>query len=183
VPKIDFTTALARLLGNAALREKFATDPSAVAEQMGIRDEDRASLIALPSAELEFQAGTLLRKRFHEARKLAPKTFSQLGQESWNRFKNYADSHWPEGHQRHVLDALAFCEHLQTPSNSERNRLHFIASRRRLMLRWTTDLPGTANLALQILRRSRDGAIRESAIYFGLQASGGTTTSITTAVP
>jgi len=165
MPAIDFTTALARLLREPALRREFAHDASSVAGRLHVRAEDRAAVVALPLAALERQAETLLRKRFHEARKLAPHTFALLGERAWERFGSYALAHWPAGHHRHLLDALGFCEDLGTPCKSECNRLRFLAANRRLRIHWPTDQRGGG---LQILFRTRDGSLRESTVQLGI---------------
>jgi hypothetical protein len=60
---IDFTTALARLLANPALRAAFAAAPETTAERLAVRETDRAVFVGLDPNELEFQAQTLANKK------------------------------------------------------------------------------------------------------------------------
>src|SRR4051812_929882 len=78
VNEIDFSTALGRLLRDAALREQFARDPALVAALLQVRDGERAEFAALSPEEIEVQATILLRKRFDAVRRLIPVTMERL---------------------------------------------------------------------------------------------------------
>jgi len=41
---------------------------------------------------------------------LIPSTISRIGTQSGDLFREYATRHWPQGHRRHILDAIGFAE-------------------------------------------------------------------------
>ena len=163
----DFTTALGRLLRDKALRQNFARDPAAVAAELGFDGSDYEAFVALSPDELECQAFALLQKRFYEVQKLAHVTCSRLGAKAWNFFVSYARAYWPKGHNRHLLDAVAFCERTAVRCRSELYRLQFALGKRRFAVHPVTDLQVEARRrpALQILTRSCRGNITERAIF------------------
>ena len=166
----DLSTALGRLLCDSALREAFARNPAAVAALLEVRPVDYEVFTFLSPVEIEDQARALLKKRFHEVRKLAPITCGQLGPRASSSFDAYAQTHWPEGHCRHLRDALAFYERAAGRCQSELNRLRFSLGRRRFVVHAVADLPVNSRpqRALQILTRSRGGVINERAIFLRL---------------
>jgi hypothetical protein len=156
----DLTRAIARLLVDEELRR----DPVAAAERLGIPE-----LARLDPAQLEAQARTLLRKRFHEVRKLVPQTIANLGPQAACRFEEFAHGFWPTGHRRHLQDALRFCEALGSQANrAETHRVRFALGPGRMALYVVSDLLllGRRRRALQILFRGR--RIREWAVFFRL---------------
>jgi hypothetical protein len=167
VAEIDFTTALGRLLRDDALRAKFSSDPAAVATELGVSRHDYEAFVALSANQIERQALALLQKRYHDVRKFARVTCNRLGTTAWSTFVVYAQSHWPTGHNRHLRDALAFCERTVNRCGCELNRLQFALGKRRFAFHPVKDLPINARLhpALQILSRSRRGNITERAIF------------------
>ncbi len=56
---LDFTTALARLLANSRLREKFAESPAKITEQLHIKDGAREAILAIDPAALDAQVEQL----------------------------------------------------------------------------------------------------------------------------
>lgn len=170
---IELTTALGRLLRDAALRQLFRQDPTGTARVFGVREDLLSALTSLDPDELDLQADTLLRKRLHEVQRLLPNTFARLGAAAHELFLRYAGNHWPEGHLRHVEDAAAFEQYLLQYGRdyvclSELNRVAFLASRRRIAVHWAPDvwLSGRRRHAIQILYRLR-GCPRQLVLYLG----------------
>ena len=172
VATIDLITALGRLLHDGALRDALATNPQAVALQLGIREDDRSALIRLIPEDLEFQARVLLHKRLDAVRRILPETFRQLDGNSWPSFHQYARTNWPTGDDSRVVDAYEFCRHLKqcSPESlcaAEWNRLQFGLSKKRLALHWV-HRPTTAKkniLALQVFLRVRTMRCHEIILY------------------
>lgn len=142
----DFTSALAQLLVNAHLRQKFRDNPQAVAEQLNLDPETQAIFCQLQPDQVDRQSNSLISKRFHEVRQFLPRTWANLEpQKAHQLFYRFAATFWPEGHNRHRLDALAFCEFLsriKSPGlvRSEWNWLHFCQSRSLLRIHFVRDL-------------------------------------------
>lgn len=130
-PPIDWVTAQARLLSDSALRAEFRNDPGGVANRLGIPIAEQPDFLKLDPAQLEAQANGLITKRMHEVRRLLPITFANLGERGEKLFLDYVESFWPEGHHRHLLDAVKFAAHLRSKKieglcGSEINYLKFI---------------------------------------------------------
>lgn len=152
---LDLTTALARLLTDARLREEFRKAPERTADSLHVSSADRASFCELDAEALEFQAQGLIFKRFHEVLKWLPQTLCCLEGRGKTHFLKYANTYWPKGHRRHQLDALEFCRYLleqricgvntfefhwlQFQSDDKKVELHFfhdIPMRKRLRRGW-----------------------------------------------
>ncbi len=164
--------ALARLLSSRELRDSFRRAPREVCAELGIGEAAQSLLLSIENGSLETQAELLLRKRFHEVRQLIPRTVAALGVRARRAFFDYAESHWPSGHQRHVVDALNFCRGLKSRgmrcvSRAEFNRLLFITSSRRFRIHAVSDLivEGRSRIAVQVLMRGRSGRVRERFYY------------------
>lgn len=142
----DLTAALAQLFTDSELRERFRRDPEAVAELLELESESRPTFCNLNADELERQADCLISKRCHEVSQILPQTWERLGwQEARQLFYQFAATFWPEGHQRHFLDALAFCVFLKRRKisglvKSEWNWLRFCQSDGRLRIHFVRDL-------------------------------------------
>lgn len=139
MPPIDFITALGQLLSDGALRDALAADPHAVAARLDLRESDRAALVQLVPADLEFQADVLMRKRLNVVRHIIPETCRALGSETWPLFRAYARHHALARESSAASDAHDFCRdlHQHRPSDlcqGEWNRLRFAFSRRRFAL-------------------------------------------------
>ena len=168
----NFITALGRLLRDGALRDAFATQPNVVVEQLGLAAAERAALLALVPADLEFQARVLLRKRLDALRPVIPQTCRELGAQLWPRFLEYARESWPDGDNRAARDAFGFCRFLEPrrPAalcEAEWNRLQFALAQRRFAIhrvRWQSRL-GKIRPALQLLLRPAPNRWREWLIY------------------
>ena len=176
MPSTDLTTALARLLTDATLRDTYRQDRRLAAQRLSVGRGDIDAFCSLDPTGLDNQAKTLLKKRFHEASRILPETCSRLGQDARTWFWKYAQTHWPEGHRRHLEDAVCFCDFLIDTDNrnvcqSELNRLRFALEGRRLAVHLVRDLlviGGRRRRAIQILYRSRDGTPRQFAFYLKL---------------
>ena len=172
---IDFTIALARLLRDGALRDRFAADPDAVLEAMDVEMADRASLRTLAPRDLEYQAEILIRKRLDKVQGFLPSTCARLRDDAFSVFLRYARTAWPEEGRWAWSDADGFLTFLQQEdparvSRSDARRVAFLKSDRRREIHWCDDLwiRGRQRRGLQILRRAELGNLRESVIYLGL---------------
>ena len=171
--RIDFTAALAQLLSNAPLRQAFELDRLAAARKLAVCDEDVGAFMALDQHALQIQAGALLNKRRSEVAKILPATFKMLP-DAELLFLDYAESHWPTGHRRHLEDAAFFCRYLLDmkikPCQFEYNRVTFNLSGKRARIYPVRDIPTPRGFrwGLQILRRSGRGGSKEFSIYFDL---------------
>ncbi|OFW30928.1 MAG: hypothetical protein A3H97_19430 [Acidobacteria bacterium RIFCSPLOWO2_02_FULL_65_29] len=109
---VELTSALARLLSDRTLRLRFNADRGEVARELELTTRDAAILCAVDAAGLEAQAQTLLDKRRSEATRIMPRTWKLLAPAGTGLFEEYASDHWPTGHLRHPMDALAFMRFL-----------------------------------------------------------------------
>ena len=172
MPATDFISVFGRLLREGALRDAFAADPRAVADNMGLGESDHLALLRLCPNDLEFQARVLINKRFDTVRKMLPETCVLLGENARPAFHRYAREYWPSIENQTVDDADKFCAFLdrQFPvgfRKAEWNRVRFARSGARLALHWVRRTsPGNASCpAVQILFRIRAGAWREIFLY------------------
>lgn len=173
--QIDFTTALARLLSDRALRAQFAKDPDQALDAIDVVDGDRSALLAVDVTGLCAQAESLLDKRCHEASAWIPSTWGMLGDSAAALFREYANRAWPACHPRPIIDATAFCRWLQhqrhaTVCEAEVNRLEFRAGARRWMMGVVRNIciGGRTRSALQILYRGRRRTPGEVVLYMAL---------------
>ncbi len=118
--QLDFTTALTRLLSNAALRAEFKSNRDITAASLIEDTAERALLLQLSDAEIDAQADALLNKRAGQVAGFLPMTWEQLGTAAARTFREYAcDSAWPQTHRRHQLDAIGFAEWLEQKNAPE----------------------------------------------------------------
>lgn len=166
--KIDFITALARLLRDPTARKAFVRDAAGVAAAFGVREADRAAFERLMPAELEAQARVLVRKRFREVEALLPETCAALGERAWSLFREHAREGWPSSP---VADALAFCGWLRGRRERvdvrERHRVRFASGRAGLALNLVPTSQRWTLLELQVLLR-RSGQVAEWSLRLGL---------------
>lgn len=173
MPRLEFTPLLARLLSDRRLRERFAADRAAVAAELSADTAMREALLALDAAALELQAQGLVDKRRGEVANFLPLTLENLAGEASALFDAHAQQFWPQGHRRHLNDAVAFAAFLQQrgkPVDSgELNRLHFIERKRflRLALIRRATTGGKRRRAVQVLYRGDRGDPQELLIRFG----------------
>jgi hypothetical protein len=146
-----------------------------VADELRLRRADRAAFLALSLDQVEAQAEALLRKRFHQISKLLPLAMERMGDDAWAHFRRYAEGHWPEGHRRHLEDALEFVRYLKAQevgelSWRELHRLQFLLSERRVAVHvlWGFAVRGRRRPALQLLVRGGAGRVGEYLTYFSL---------------
>ncbi len=111
---------LARIYTDAAFRQRFFSDPLAVAEEIGLLREDAWQLAQLPSRQVGFFAESLLRKRLNEVAKLLPLSYRAWGEQFSALFRRYASEHGLEESSQHRQDALAFCKYLKDTARRER---------------------------------------------------------------
>ena len=170
----DWTTAYAKLLSDPQLRALLRRDADGCAAKLGLGTRDKALLIGLDQVELEHQAQALLDKRFSAVRHLLPLTIERLGAQAKPQFVKHAVAYWPEGHLRHKLDAMEFCNRLLKDCDhpvcrSEHNRLSFETDARRLRVHFVRDFPVQRRRAhaIQILYRVC-GRVRECGLHVGI---------------
>jgi len=175
VTEIDFITAFGRLLRDGNLRDRFAANPQAVAEEIHLRRADWPAWGQLIPADVEFQAVVLLRKRLDLIKFLAPETCRRMGEKLWSVFHDYARASRPPDGSAKISDAFLFCRHLnaQNPEAvvaSERNRLDFAVSKKRMALHRVQMPTGKrkASCGLQLFLRGRGERWREFFFYLGL---------------
>ena len=165
--KLDLTTAMARLLSDRELRAQFRNDAGQVAVTLGIDESARETFVGLNPAELEEQAQGLIEKRKHEVARLLPLTWKPLSLRADPLFQEFAESFWPEGHRRHLLDAVRFGEYLgihceRSLNTVEWNQRRFDLVGRSLSFHFVKDLiiEDQTRYAIQILIRWRGRIIQ-----------------------
>jgi hypothetical protein len=129
----DWVTLHARLLASRELRRLLRQDQAGLARWLDWPPNELQTFARLNPDDLDRQARGLVEKRWHEVRRLIPRTVRRLGPEGKQLFEIYADTHWPEGHRRHLLDARMFLEQLrqndnQLPDAAEAARIRFSAN-------------------------------------------------------
>lgn len=138
MPERDVASVLARLLSSGAERRAFAASRAAWLDAAGADASAHAVLLAMDAAALEVQAKGLIAKRRAEVRKLLPRAAKLLGEAYSDYFDAYAEEHWPEGHRRHLRDALCFAETLANSGvvglDHDIRRLRFLLDGRRFGL-------------------------------------------------
>jgi hypothetical protein len=176
VTEIDFITAFGRLLRDGKLRDTFAVNPRAAAEEVQLRSPDLAAWLQLVPADVEFQATVLLRKRLDLIKYFAPETCRQHGEKLWQVFQAYARTCWPPDCDAKFLDAFEFCHHLKKEAAeniamSEWNRMQFALSKNRASLHWVEQPAGARRKrrGFQFLLRRHQGGWREFFFYLGLR--------------
>lgn len=155
-------TLLARLLSDGELRRRFRDNREQVVNELTDCDSVAAFLLAIDSEQLDAQAETLIAKRQHEVASTLPGSWHKLGKDACSLFRKYAaESAWPEGHLRHLLDASEFGAWLgrtdRTPVIGEWNRVRFGTTGRRFALHIFRD--ATVLPTLQFLLRWGNGRV------------------------
>ncbi|MAI32677.1 MAG: hypothetical protein CMM07_13520 [Rhodopirellula sp.] len=156
---------LAALLTNRHLRNRLRETPEEIAEQWSHQEHIQTFLLQLDLNSLTNQAESLISKRRGEVAKRIPSIWAFLGQSAPGYFSQYVDqSAWPRGYRRSLLDAISFCNYLQSLQLpglplDERRWLRFqnARSRFRVGLVSGVHINGRPRLALQMLSRSRGG--------------------------
>ena len=100
------------MLQDPGLRAAFRSDPRETAGRLGLAAHDLDAFLDLNADQLDRQAFALVAKRWHEVVRLAPNTVGNLGDEGPQLFRFHAQSYWPDGHRRHLLDARRFLQFL-----------------------------------------------------------------------
>lgn len=105
---------LARLYTDENLRRAFLKEPERVGKQNGLDEKEVADLRAVPPAELNFFAESLVWKRLREVEKLLPLTKKSLGKDFETHFREFAGRLAPAPVKKHFEDAIRFAEFLRT---------------------------------------------------------------------
>ncbi|HWE37279.1 MAG TPA: hypothetical protein VG406_11990 [Isosphaeraceae bacterium] len=102
---------LARLLVDAALRERFVADPTGVAAAFGLDAEEASGLARASADQVAWFADSLVRKRRGAVAKCLPLTRRALGGDRFDSlFRRHAAAFIPGGVARHRDDAIAFAD-------------------------------------------------------------------------
>ena len=162
------------LLTRVALRREFRLDPRSALFHEGVTEEEFRELPAWNPDELEAQAHTLVEKRWHEVQQLLFSTLSDGGARYRECFGEYAPTNWPEGHQRHLIDAVRFADHLSRNGNQRDlgwrvNLLRFRLERSRFRVHWVRSLPVCSrwSCGVQVLYR-RSNEPRQILLYLAV---------------
>ena len=135
---------LARLYTDEALRRRFFAGPAIVGAEFGLTPAETEELAAVLPEELDFFAQSLYWKRLREVEKLLPLTRRVVGADFKDHFRAFADGFNPGSVKKHLEDALAFAEFLETreindygraAARFEGARLAFFGYERRLVWR------------------------------------------------
>lgn len=154
---INLITAIGKLLACKDLRKSFSQDPEALADEIGINEDERQYFIDIDISQLETQAKTLALKRFHEVRKLLPETTCRLGDKAYEYFRVYSEQYWPDSNNRHILDAHSFIKYLKHIKvfvcKDEYNRLIFASKHKKLSVHFLTRvrIRGQLRSAIQVI--------------------------------
>jgi hypothetical protein len=172
VAALDFTTALGRLLSDGILRDRFATHPEVVVDEMDVAAGERSAICALAPNELEVQADILLRKRFAQVRPLLPEVCLELGERAWPEFREYARCRWTEVPWCDAAGyggRLVACG-LMPRGLREISRAEFAASRVPIHVYLVRDLPvgGKIRRGILVFVRTGNGRWKEFAAHGGL---------------
>lgn len=106
--------AIARICTEPRTRERWMENPSQMANECGLTQEESRKLIAQYANELEPFADALLSKRSHEALRSLPLTCNELGKDIRTFFRDYAATHPPLENNNPMQDTLAFARWLDT---------------------------------------------------------------------
>ncbi len=153
---------LARLLADPALRRRFESSRESVLNELGLDEQEAQALCQLDLATLNRQAESLIRKRHAEVARLLPATWKQGGDEIVTAFADYArQAPWPEGHQRHWLDAASFCRYLNSRDASpvvvsEQHWINFVVGDKHREVRTFREAARDGSTALVLLFMTRD---------------------------
>ena len=167
----EHVTLLTRLLSDPLLRQRFNESPAEVVRELTDSPAAKSFLLTLDVRQLDAQARILIAKRRHEVAQLLPLTWQRLAESATEQFEVFAsEAAWPEGHERHLIDAAAFSEWLARQRKAqvvvaEKNRIQFLLSGRRLTIRILTN--DSLRPAIQILFRNSGGQVREMILGFG----------------
>lgn len=132
------TELLALLLSDRQHRLQLKQRPEQFRRQLGLDEVLFAFACQIDPDQLETQAQALVAKRFREAGCCLPNTLRSGAEDYRELFQEYASSNWPQGHDRHMRDALSFADHLRRHKKHhdcrERNRLAFCLNARRFQI-------------------------------------------------
>lgn len=104
---------LAQLYTNTELRNRFFANPQSVGAELGLSDEEINQLSQLSAQQVNIFANSLKWKRLGEVRELLPRTARVLGKNFNDLFWRYAETHIPQGINKHREDAIAFASFIQ----------------------------------------------------------------------
>ena len=132
---------LAKLYVDAEFRGQFFGDPKMQATAFGLRGAALDWALELDAEQVRQFARALLQKRWLAIPKLMPRTAKVMRARLREQFMAYAADHPVHGIHKHVTDALAFAQYLNTPEappelSYELGHLAALHSRAIWVFRW-----------------------------------------------
>jgi hypothetical protein len=111
---LDVQNFLARLYTDENLRREFLSTPERIRRENNLTEQEIAELIAIFPEELNLFADSLFYKRLREVEKLLPLTRKILEKDFERSFRGFASQFTPASIKKHLEDAIAFADFLQT---------------------------------------------------------------------
>ncbi len=105
---------LARLYTDENLRRDFLSASERIGRENNLTEKEIAELAAIFPEELKLFADSLVWKRLREVEKLLPLTRNILGKDFERFFRQFASRFTPASIKKHLEDAIAFADFLQT---------------------------------------------------------------------
>jgi hypothetical protein len=162
-----------RLLASRDMRSLLRNDRVELARRLHLSATEADAIACLNPDDLDRQARGLVDKRWQEVGKLMPRTVRRLGSEGKSVFEIYADTYWPEGHRRHLLDASAFLVYMRrsrspSPDAEECARIRFSAGPGRLAVRFHKRIARGSRSGPGVQFLWRRGRVFECFVYLAL---------------
>jgi len=166
----------AALLASREMRSLLRHDRVELARRLRLRATETDAIAWLNPDDLDRQARGLVDKRWQKVGKLMPRTVRRLGWEGESIFEIYADTYWPDGHRRHLLDASAFLVYLRrlgnlSPDAEECARIHFSAGSGRVAIRFCKRLGRGSRSGPGVQFLWRRGRVFERFLFLALPYS------------
>ena len=130
---LEQQNALARLLTDPELRERFGTEPDVVGGELELQADEIDDLLTVAASELVIFADSLVTKRFNEVSKLLPITSRVAGEQFRDLFLEFAPTYNPRSVKKHYEDAVAFSRFMEIKEIPEMVRDAARLERTRLM--------------------------------------------------
>lgn len=104
---------LARMYTDAALRERFFSEPDATGRDFGLTEDEIQQLQALSQPQTRAFAHGLVHKRMGQVQKLMPATSTLIQARFSRHFHAFAETCVPDGVRKHKDDAQRFAMYLR----------------------------------------------------------------------
>lgn len=131
---LEQQSALAKLLTDPELRQRFLSEPDAAGRELGLDEHEIEDAIGVAESGLGTFADSLVWKRLREVEKLLPITKRITGDEFRRLFFEFAPSFNPQTVKKHYEDAVGFSRFIEVQDSPgparaaakfERTRLTF----------------------------------------------------------